>query len=157
MRKKFNLANLNASTSLRNKNKAYLDLQSVIGRSRAGFLSEQARLKSKPARASAAQLLRQLDLIFNMVQMPHILLATMEGYANGFQAVLRVALGEEPEYVKRQFDDSARDTMRKFFLLDGDYSGGLSRPWLFAVTVYIWTAFECLASDLWASSLNDAT
>jgi hypothetical protein len=161
MKKKLDFSTLNTSRYLAKKNKTYLDLQSVVNRARAGFVSEQSRLVSKPAKESAAQFLRQLDLIVNMVGMPHLLLVTMEGSIDGWRSAFEVVLGGVPKVVqeesRRRFEAQTRNAMRRFFSLDGYMSGALSRPWLFAITVYIWTAFESLASDLWANSLNLAT
>jgi hypothetical protein len=164
--RKVNFSNLKKSKHLAIKNEAYLRLHSVVRQARQGFVTEQSRLVSNPARESASQILRQLDLIVNMVEMPYALLIVMDGYVSGWQAAFEVALGKfakldhgelakvGSEKRRKAFEESAQETMRTFFAIDSSHSGALSQPWLFAITVYIWTAFECLASDLWVKSLN---
>jgi hypothetical protein len=93
-----------------------------------------------------------------MVELPYLSLITMHAYSEGRISVYErrlYGIQRGPEERKKLFEKISKDTMQHFFALD--VSGELSRPWLFAVTVYIWTAFECLAGDLWASSLNHAT
>ena len=121
---------------------------------------------SQPAKDALAQLLRQLDLISGMVRFPHSILLVMEGQVEGsmsaFRALLEVMAHKNtapdagPSKRKR-FEKQFKTTMRKFFWLDKNQAGSLSRPWLFAVNVYIWTAFECFAGDLWTGALNHAT
>jgi len=160
---KIDLLKVGKSKRLAKLNKDYLDLLSIVEKSRHGFAVEQASLKSKPAKDAAEQLLRQLDLIFHMVQLPYVILMTMLGYATGFEDAFKLVLHRlvshrttpNLEDRKRKYEKQAKSAMQHFFAID--VSGSLSRPWLFAVTVYIWTAFECLAGDLWAISLNHAT
>lgn len=151
------LSKVGKSRRLAKQNKDYLSLLSVVHKSRVGFEAEQATLKSKPAREAAKQLVRQLDLILNMVLLPYKILAMMEGYAAGYERGLLIAFGREPDEKERlrTFKKMSKRTMQRFFALD--VSGSLSRPWLFAITVYIWTAFECLAGDLWESAINHTT
>ncbi len=153
---------LGKSKRLAKQNKDYLELFSIVEKSRQGLIGEQARLKSKPGKESAKLLLRQLDLIFHIVSLPYLILITMEGYAKGYvkgqmSVFKEVFLGvkSNPEITENEFEKVAKETMQRFFALD--VSGQLSRPWLFATTLYIWTAYECLAGDLWAASLNHAT
>lgn len=80
---KFDFSKIGKSKRLTKQTKAYLDLLSIVEKSRRGFVVEQTRLKSKPAKDAARQLLRQLDLIFHMVQLPYAILIMMEGYATG--------------------------------------------------------------------------
>jgi hypothetical protein len=155
---KFDLSKVGRSRRLAKQNKEYLDLLSIVDKARRGFVGEQARLKSKTAKESAKQLLRQLDLIFHLVFLPYVILTMMEGYASGYaEGLLSAFKGTEriQEKSKKASEKRVKITMQCFFALD--VSGSLSRPWLFAVTLYVWTAFECLAGDLWATSLNHAT
>lgn len=149
-RPKIDFSKIGRSKRLAKLNKDYLDLLSIVHRSRHGFAVEQARLKSKPAKDAAKQLLRQLDLVVQMVSLPHSILMMMEGFLTATTTAER-----NPEKLRKMFEEQFKSTMQHFFVLD--VSGALSRPWLFAMTVYIWTAFECLAGDLWAISLNHAT
>jgi hypothetical protein len=90
-----------------------------------------------------------------MVRLPHGILIMMEGYVDGYRSVVeKILLGTERNQ-RKTFERQYRSTMQRFFALD--VSGALSRPWLFAITLYIWTAYECLAGDLWAASVNQAT
>lgn len=155
---RIDLSKVGKSKRLAKQNKNYLDLLSIVTRSRYGFVAEQARLKSEPAKNAATQILRQLDLIIHMVQLPYVILMMMEGYKSGWEQAFKVVLrGPKPNQGdrKKRFEKCAKSAMQQFFAID--VSGSLSRPWLFAVTLYIWTAFECLATDLWATSLNRAT
>ena len=139
------------------KNKQYLDLLSILNKAHLGLSADQANLVSQPAKGALAQLLRQLDLISGMVRFPHSILLVMEGQVEGsmsaFRALLEVMAHKNtapdagPSKRKR-FEKQFKTTMRKFFWLDKNQAGSLSRPWLFAVNVYIWTAFECFAGDL---------
>jgi hypothetical protein len=139
------------------QNKGYLELLSVVSKSRAGLKAQQAMLTSKPAKHAANLLDRQLDLIFHMVFMPYMILMAMEGYAEGKWSVAEEVLGitSSPKEERKRFQKISRTTMERFFALDA--GGSLSRPWLSATTVYMWTAFECLAGDLWTSSLDQST
>jgi hypothetical protein len=151
-------AKIGKSKRLTKQNKAYLDLLSIVEKSRRGFAVEQTKLQSKPAKDAARQLLRQLDLIFHMVQLPYVILMMMEGYATGLQKGFEIVLRRgkpKHEDSRKTFEKLSKRTMQRFFAID--VSGSLSRPWLFAVTLYIWTAYECLAGDLWSTSLNQAT
>jgi len=93
--------------------------------------------------------------------MPHLLLVAMEGRVEGLKDAFSGILGQDAnkrELKKRKlFEAGSKQTMRHFFSLDTYMRGGLSGPWLFAITVYTWTTFECLAGDLWANSLNQGT
>lgn len=150
------LSQIGKSKRLAKRNKDYLDLLSIVTRAREGFVIEQTRLNSKPAKESAKQLLGQLDLIYHMVSLPHATLMLMEGEAYFKQASLdKVLLDLSEEEKRKAFEKRYASTMQRFFAID--VTGSLSRPWLFAITVYIWTAFECLAGDLWVASLNHAT
>lgn len=153
---KIDFSKIGKSKRLKERNKDYLDLLSIVEKSKYGLAIEQANLRSKPARESAKQLLGQLDLILHMVTLPHVILMVMEGHAHGYEMALKIVLGGERsgEDKRKVFEKHFERTMQHFFALD--VSGSLSRPWLFAITLYIWTAFECLASDLWAASLNQA-
>jgi hypothetical protein len=82
----------------------------------------------------------------------------MEGFAEGkMLGFLEGLTGIKAnlDESRKKFEKQFKETMRRFFALDA--SGSLSRPWLYAVTVYVWLAFECLAEDLWTSSLNQET
>lgn len=148
------------------QNTQYLDLLSILNKARLGLSAEQANLASQPAKSAIAQLLRQLDLIAGMVRFPHAILLAMEGQVEGsmsaFRALLEVmarknAASGKGVSKRKRFEKQAKTTMRKFFWLDKNQSGSLSRPWLFAVNAYIWTAFESFATDLWTGALNQAT
>ena len=156
-RPKIDLTRIDKSRRLAKQNKEYLDLLSVVEKARGGVEVMQARLKSKPARDAARQLLRQLELVLQMVLMPYQILMMAEGRLQGRWEAFEIVLGKEHEAddKRKVFERHSKRAMKYFFALDT--SGSLSRPWLSASTVYIWTAFECLAADLWENSLNHRT
>jgi hypothetical protein len=146
--KPYDWSKFDKSRTLTKKNKQYLDLLSVVSKSRYGFEAEH--------------------LILHLVQLPFEILLTMESFAHGAERVLRqFAAGKIPvatygeavsaEESRKAFEKHFKTTMRHFFAIDSPHSGALSRSWLFAVTLYIWTAFEYLAADLWVGSLNQST
>jgi hypothetical protein len=51
---KFDFAKIGKSKRLAKQNKDYLDLLSIVEKSRFGFVAEQASLKSKPAKDAAS-------------------------------------------------------------------------------------------------------
>lgn len=156
-RPKIDLTRIDKSRRLAKQNKEYLDLLSVVEKARGGVEVMQARLKSKPARDAARQLLRQLELVLQMVLMPYQILMMAEGRLQGRWEAFEIVLGKQQEEddKRKVFERHSKRAMKYFFALDA--SGSLSRPWLSASTVYIWTAFECLAADLWENSLNHRT
>jgi hypothetical protein len=129
----------------------------VVERAKQGLAGQEASLKARPTKEAAKQLLRQLDLILNMVLLPYMILMMEEGKVQGLREAFGVVIGKKHKKTDRRhmFEKHSKIAMKRFFALD--VSGSLSRPWLSAATVYIWTAFECLAADLWENSLNDRT
>ena len=93
--------------------------------------------------------------------MPHLLLIRMEGRLDALMDGFLLAVGKDVSKRKaeerKRFEKQTRETMRVFFSMDSAMQGRLAGPWLFAIAVYTWTAFECLAGDLWANSLNQGT
>jgi len=138
---------------------------------------KSAGFRSKTTRDAASQLSRQMQEIHELLFLPIRLLIMMRGYVEGIYDVRReirrlLARHEvrdkaellrridehieksdnpasRPEFVKESFEDA----FRVFFLPHAASEPSLT-VLLSAALIYTWTAFECLASDLWVAALN---
>jgi hypothetical protein len=145
----------------------FLSLLEVLAGTQKKFLALQSGLKTTAGRSAAKRFALQIDLILDIVLLPYKILMYMEGRAEGLKEGLHIALqtvlekepahehtlGRVREYRNRVKEPNSVsvDAMSHFFVLE--YSPGV-RSWLFATTVYTWTAFECTAGDLWEEMLN---
>lgn len=149
------------------------ELLSALGRAKAAMESVQQNLKSPCARKAAARFIQQIDLTLGMVLLPYEIVMYLEGFKSGFAEAFQIVLesiaspvppppaDKKPSATKTkqerdaEREEAARTAMTHFFNLEGAKNGTVVTPWLFAMVVYIWTAFECIATDLWESTLNE--
>jgi hypothetical protein len=166
--KSIDFSPIGKSRRLAKQNREYLRLLDTVAKAQHGLAAEAAKFLSRPTKAASKQLFRQLDLVSGIVNLPHFLMLFAQGSSEAFMGIIRylvtrdIGSDEEQLWTKsmseskmRFFKKSARRVMERFFLLDE--SEKMLQPLLYAATLYLWTALECLAGDLWESSLNDLT
>jgi hypothetical protein len=170
MRKQKSFEELRASRQIAVRVKEYNELLETLSRAQKGIEGTYLQLKTKTAKDAAKLFARQTHLIFNMLLLPSEISIFSEGRAEGLTEAFTVVLDtlrrvpsareratskKETEAAKRKkMQRAANAAMANFFALAELRGAGSIRPWLFATTVYIWTAFECLAADLWEDTLN---
>ena len=162
------------TASVAKRIKEFNELLAVLTQAKTSMHAIQRRLKSKCAKKAAERFVQQIELTLGMVLLPYQIVMYLEGYKSGFESgfieafhvVLESVVPEgqrgESTRPKRteqerqaEQEESRRTAMAHFFRLEETNKGTLVRPWLFAMVVYIWTAFECVAIDLWESALNE--
>jgi hypothetical protein len=157
--------------SIAQRIKEFNELLAVLSQAKTGMEEVQQRLKSKCAKKAAGRFVQQIDLTLSMVLLPYEIVMYLEGYKSGFVEAFQVVLesvvpagqprdgSSRPKKTEQErraeMEEGARTAMSHFFGLEQNRKDTLVRPWLFAVVVYIWTAFECVAVDLWESALNE--